>query len=173
MVEKKDFNNSESLKNNKKLRVFLLFLFLSILFWSLIKLQKEYITDIEFELAYSDVPKNKLIQNRPETKVKLTLKTTGFKLLNYGFKEKTLDYSLTEVERKEGTLFFSETRSNLNFLQAQLSAETVVLNAVSGNGTKNNPYILEDLEITVSSGYPCAIRKTDAYWSRRLPSTTG
>lgn len=128
MVENKGFNNSESLKNNKKLRVFLLFLILSILFWSLIKLQKEYITDIEFELVYSDIPKNKLIQNQPDSKVNLTLKTTGFKLLNYGFKKRTLDYSLTEIERKEGTFFFSETRSNLNYLQAQLSAETVVLN---------------------------------------------
>jgi YbbR domain-containing protein len=83
---------------------------------------------VEFELVYSDIPQNKLIQNEPEQKVKLTLKTIGFKLLNYGFKKRVLDYSLTEIQRKGGSLYFSETRSNTNYLQAQLSAETVVLN---------------------------------------------
>jgi hypothetical protein len=119
---------AEAKKNQKKLRIFLIFLVLSILFWSLIKLSKEYISDVEFELVYSDIPQNKLIQNEPEQKVKLTLKTIGFKLLNYGFKKRVLDYSLTEIQRKGGSLYFSETRSNTNYLQAQLSAETVVLN---------------------------------------------
>ncbi len=123
-----DLKNAETKKNQKKLRVFLIFLVLSILFWSLIKLSKEYIADVEFELAYSDIPQNKLIQNEPEQKVKLTLKTVGFKLLNYGFKKKVLDYSLTEIQRKGGSMYFSDTRSNMNYLQAQLSVETVVLN---------------------------------------------
>jgi len=48
--------------------------------------------------------------------------------LNYEFKKRVLDYSLTEIERKGGSMYFSETRSNTNYLQAQLSAETVVLN---------------------------------------------
>lgn len=128
MVEKADFNNSDSLKNNKKLRVFLLFLFLSFLFWSLIKLSKEYIAEVEFDLTYTEVPKNKIIQNEPERKVTLTLKTVGFKLLNYGFKRRVLDYSLREVGRKGGSIYFSETMSNINYLQAQLSAETAILN---------------------------------------------
>ena len=119
---------AETQKNQKKLRVFLVFLFLSFLFWSLIKLSKEYISEVEFELSYSDVPKNKLIQNEPDEKVTLTLKTIGFKLLNYEFKKRVLDYSLTEIQRKGGSMYFSETRSNTNYLQAQLSAETVVLN---------------------------------------------
>lgn len=128
MTDNKGDNNTEVKQNQRKLRVFLLFLFLSILFWSLIKLSKEYISEVEFELAYSDIPNNKLIQNEPDQKVKLTLKTIGFKLLKYEFQEKFLDYSLTEIEKKGGSMYYSETRSNTNFLQAQLSAETVVLN---------------------------------------------
>ena len=128
MIDSPGSNKMDSFKNNKKLRVFLLFLFFSFLFWTLIKLSKEYISDVEFNLVYTDVPKNKLIQNKPAEKVKLTLKTTGFKLLNYGFKERTLDYTLSGINRKRGTEYYSETSSNTNFLQAQLSAETVVLN---------------------------------------------
>ena len=119
----------DTLKSNKKLRVFLLFLLLSFLFWTLIKLSREYISEVEFGLNYTDVPKNKLIQNEPSEKIKLTLKTSGFKLLRYGFKPKVLDYTLTEIDRKSGSEYYSETSSNINFLQAQLSAETVVLNA--------------------------------------------
>lgn len=128
MPETNGSNNSEIRQNQKKLKVFLLFLLLATLFWSLIKLSKEYIAEVEFELSYSDIPKNKLIQNEPDKKVKLTLKTIGFKLLNYTFKERVLDYSLTEIERKSGSMYFSETSNNTNFLQAQLSAETIVLN---------------------------------------------
>ncbi len=129
MVDKPGGNKKDTLKSNKKLRVFLLFLLLSFLFWTLIKLSREYISEVEFGLVYTDVPKNKLIQNEPAEKLKLTLKTSGFKLLRYGFKPKVLEYTLTEIDRKTGTEYYSETSSNINFLQAQLSAETVVLNA--------------------------------------------
>ena len=129
MVDKPGSNKMDTLKSNKKLRVFLLFLFLSFLFWTLIKLSREYISEVEFGLNYTDVPKNKLIQNEPSETIKLTLKTSGFKLLRYGFKPKVLEYTLTEIDRKSGSEYYSETSSNINFLQAQLSAETVVLNA--------------------------------------------
>ena len=115
-------------KNNKKLRVFLVFLSLSFIFWTLIKLSKEYIADVDFELRYTDIPNNKLIQKAENEKVKLTLKTSGFKLLGYTFRDRVLDYTLTEVERKQGTSYFSPTSGAVNFLQAQLSAESVVLN---------------------------------------------
>ena len=121
-------NKMDTLKSNKKLRVFLLFLILSILFWTLIKLSKEYISEVVFDVVYTDIPKNKLLQNTPESQVSLTLKTSGFKLLRYGFNKKTLEYTLTEIEKRGGSQFYSETSSNTNFLQAQLSAETVVLN---------------------------------------------
>lgn len=127
MAEAPGLQNNEQKQNRKKLKVFLIFLVLSTLFWSLIKLSKEYISEVEFTLSYSEMPKNKLIQNEPETTVKLTVKTIGFKLLRYAIKEKVLDYSLTNIERKKGSAYYSETRSNMNFLQAQLSAETVVL----------------------------------------------
>ena len=39
-----------------------------------------------------------------------------------------MNYNLTEINKKKKSLYYSETRSNTNYLQAQLSAETVVLN---------------------------------------------
>lgn len=100
-------NKNDSSKNNRKLRVFLLFLSLSFLFWMLIKLSKNYISDVEFNLVYTDVPKNKLIQNKPDSKIILTINTIGFKLLKYNFKNNDLSYSLADLERKKGTEYYS------------------------------------------------------------------
>ncbi len=120
-------NKNDSSKNNRKFRVFLLFLILSFLFWMLIKLSKNYISDVEFNLVYTDVPKNKLIQNKPNSKIILTINTIGFKLLKYNFKNNDLSYSLADLERKKGTEYYSITESKINYLQAQLSAESVLL----------------------------------------------
>ena len=128
MIHKKGQNNSDTKKNNKRLKVFLLFLTLSLLFWLLIKLSKDYISDVEFNLVYTDIPQSKLLHNDPDQKIVLTVKTVGFKLLKYGLKPRTLNYSLDEMEfKKKSDLYFSLTKSNINFLQAQLSAETTVL----------------------------------------------
>ena len=127
MISSKTKDKMDSIKNNKRLRVFLLFLLLSFLFWSLIKLSKNYISEVKFDLVDTDVPKNKLIQNEPDKTIQLTLRTVGFKLLKYGFKKKTLNYSLREIKRKKGSVYYSISKSNINNLQAQLSAETVVL----------------------------------------------
>jgi len=93
----------------------------------LIKLSKNYISDVEFNLVYTDVPKNKLIQNKPNSKIILTINTIGFKLLKYNFKNNDLSYSLADLERKKGTEYYSITESKINYLQAQLSAESVLL----------------------------------------------
>lgn len=127
MISKKSQSKIDSLKSNKKLRVFLLFLILSFLFWSLIKLSKNYISDVEFNLVYIDVPQNKLLQNVPEERIKLTIKTVGFKLLKYGLKTKNLKYGLSDLNRKKGSIYYSVTQSKIKDLQAQFSAETEVL----------------------------------------------
>ncbi|MCF6296672.1 MAG: hypothetical protein L3J08_01590 [Flavobacteriaceae bacterium] len=127
MKDTKSLNKIETVKNNRKLRVFLLFLFLSFLFWMLIKLSKEYISDVEFNIVYTDLPKNKLIQNKSDNKIILTVKTIGFKLLKYGFENKELNYSLSDIKRKRGSAYYSITKSKINHLQAQFSAETLLL----------------------------------------------
>ena len=128
LMKTKAENKTERSQNNKKLRVFLLFLMLSFLFWMLIKLSKNYIADVQFDLVYVDEPKNKLLQNNSDNTITLTVNTIGFKLLGYSLKSKKLNYSLTDLEKKKGTEYFSITKSKINYLQAQLPAETVVLN---------------------------------------------
>ena len=123
----KSDNKIESSKSNKKLNVFLLFLVLSFLFWMLIKLSKNYISDVKFNLEFVDAPKNKLLQNNSDNEIVLTVNTVGFKLLGYSLKKKKLNYSLTEVKRRKGTEYYSIAKSEFNNLQAQLPADVIVL----------------------------------------------
>ena len=127
MKNKASKSTTDYNKNNKKLHVFLLFLAFSFLFWTLIKLSKNYISEVEFGLTFTEIPNNKLLQIEPDKTIKLTINTIGFKLLQYGFTKKNLNYSLTEINHKKGTNYYSITKDNINNLQAQLSAETVVL----------------------------------------------
>lgn len=127
MKNKASKSTTDYNKNNKKLHVFLLFLAFSFLFWTLIKLSKNYISEVEFGLTFTEIPNNKLLQIEPDKTIKLTINTIGFKLLQYGFTKKNLNYSLTEIKHKKGTNYYSITKGNINNLQAQLSAETVVL----------------------------------------------
>jgi len=120
-------SKTERSQNNRKLRVFLLFLMLSFLFWMLIKLSKNYIADVNFDLVYMDEPKNKLLQSNSDKKITLTLNALGFKLLRYSLKSEKLNYSLTDLEKFKGTEYYSITKTKINYLQAQLPAEIVVL----------------------------------------------
>ena len=78
----------KSIKSNKKLNVFLLFLVLSFVFWMLIKLSRTYTSSVEINLSYTDLPKNKMLQAEPKSKVKVTLDAVGFTLLKYKFSKK-------------------------------------------------------------------------------------
>ena len=66
----------------KILQVILICLFFSSLCWVLIALSKDYVAHITFKLKYEDVPVDYQITNDlPET-MKLTLKTSGFRILS-------------------------------------------------------------------------------------------
>ena len=55
-------------KNNKSYRLyytFILFSFLSVVFWFMTKLSKEYDSSIKYPVSYINLPSNKLLQEKP------------------------------------------------------------------------------------------------------------
>ena len=95
-----------ALKKNKKLRVFLLFLILSLLFWMLIKLSKNYTASVNVNLTYIDLPENKMLQVDPISTIKVTLNSGGFRLLKYKFSNKDVKLSLKNIKKKNSTTFY-------------------------------------------------------------------
>jgi hypothetical protein len=128
VMEVQKQKNSDTLKNNSKLRIFLVFLTLSFFFWMIIKLSEEYIYDVRFNIEYTDYPPKLLLQKEASDEIILTLKTVGFKLLRYRIKEKKIKFSLANIEKKNKHTYYSNTRSNFKFIQSQFSAETELLN---------------------------------------------
>lgn len=75
------------------------FICIAALLWLIIKLSAEYTVTDFFTINFKDAPSDQLLINDSQ-KIKLTLSTTGFDLLNYYFKpaaKRKVDISLKEV----------------------------------------------------------------------------
>ncbi|MGB5244220.1 MAG: YbbR-like domain-containing protein [Lutimonas sp.] len=107
--------------------MFLLFLGLSLFFWFLINLSKTYITDVEFDVEYVDLPGKLQLQSKSEESITLTIKSIGFSLLKHKYRNRKIQYSLKEIKRKGKQSYFSVSSSNLNFIQSQFTGETDLL----------------------------------------------
>ena len=73
-------------KIDRKVIIFLFFLFISTFFWLLNSLSKEYTTDISFPARYSNFPKNKVLVGNLPAKIDVKIKAYGFTLLKYMIK---------------------------------------------------------------------------------------
>ena len=79
-----------------------IFMLVSALLWLIIKLSDTYTVTVPFAIHYVDIPASKLITDTDQ-EVSATVTTSGFKLLNYYFKNKKnrkIDISLKEVKYK-------------------------------------------------------------------------
>lgn len=88
-----------------KIKAFLAFLLISAALWFLIKLTKEYTTQTEFTVVYTEVPASKWIST-PEQRVKLSFVADGFATLRHNMvrpQRRVVTVSLDEVPyRLEG-----------------------------------------------------------------------
>lgn len=122
--------NTETLKSNSKLKIFLFFLALSFFFWIIIKLSEVYRYDVKFKVNYIDYPSKLLLQKEPSNEIILSLETVGFNLLRYRIKERKIDFSLADIVKHKNKkhTYYIITDSNFKFIQSQFSADIEVLN---------------------------------------------
>ncbi len=72
-----------SIKQNRDLLVFLLFFVLATGLWFLNALRKEYTTTITYPVDYIKFPKDFIVLGKPQTKVQLKIKSSGYSVLPY------------------------------------------------------------------------------------------
>ncbi|MEY4593846.1 MAG: hypothetical protein RIQ47_256 [Bacteroidota bacterium] len=82
-----DEQSKPPLRFNKQISVFLVCLVIAIVFWLLLSLSGNYSTSITFPVKYTHLPDRKLVVNELPTSIKVDLKTSGFRILTYGFKQ--------------------------------------------------------------------------------------
>jgi hypothetical protein len=68
---------------NKRFLIFFFFLLLSVVFWFLTALNKEYVTDISCPVRYIRFPEDKVLVNDVPDRLELTVNASGFILLSY------------------------------------------------------------------------------------------
>lgn len=172
MIKKIKSEISKSIKN-KRINVFLLFLLFSFIILIFSKLSKNYTNTISFRIDKVNVPQEQVILNDSAT-LDITLKTHGFKWLNYYFKKPkvTIDFS-KDVTKKDSKYIYNKSKAYLNNTQfdkqveiLSISPDTLIFRydvnmekkvpvklkgniKFSAGYSTNNPILLEPDSITV------------------------
>lgn len=93
-------------KNNKMYHKFLLFIILSVVFWFMTKLSKEYDSTLEYPVSYINLPEDKLLQEAPVEVIEIHVKTTGFKLISATFFPTELKIDVSNLNWKSSTDYY-------------------------------------------------------------------
>jgi len=112
---------------NKNIKMFLFFIFLSFAFWLLINLSKESINNAKFSVSYYNLPKIKVFQNKPQNSLLLEIKTHGFNFLKYQINPKNLKINLAHLQHFKENTYIYLPNNYLREFQSQLSQKVEVL----------------------------------------------
>ncbi len=91
---------------NKMYYSFILFFLLSVVFWFMTKLSKEYDGTIKFPVIYNNLPDNKLLQENPLNFIEIHVKTSGFKLISAKVSPKKLEIDASNIYYKSLTDYY-------------------------------------------------------------------
>lgn len=117
---------------NKRVATFLCCVFISVLFWLLMTLSKDYTITVTYPVKYSNSPKDKVIANNLPSSINIDIKSKGFFLLAYKFKDPQTLYVNLDKSRPVGILnhFFLLTNEQLNNFTDQFSSRIKILRII-------------------------------------------
>lgn len=98
--------NQKNTGINKMYYSFILFFLLSVVFWFMTKLSKEYEGTIKFPVTYNNLPDNKLLQENPLSFIEIHVKTSGFKLISSKISPNKLEIDASNIYYKSLTNYY-------------------------------------------------------------------
>jgi YbbR domain-containing protein len=109
---------------NKKVATFLCCIFISVLFWLLMTLSKDYTISVAYPVSYINSPKDKVIANNLPSVINIELRSKGFFLLVYQFRDPQTVYVDLNESHPSGRRnhFFLLTNSQINKFTDQFSS---------------------------------------------------
>lgn len=148
------------IRNEKKRRrffVFLFFVFLATLFWLLIKLSDDFTVQDSYEIVFVDLPADKWMPAPRSQKLKLSVTSTGFNILENSIlrnKNKKVLLSLKQV-------VYRKQNHNTYFISAQNLREELAdkLNVDASDIVFNEDEIYITLEDLQSKTVPVALQQ--------------
>lgn len=127
MIGKLKSKIAASIKS-KKLNVFFLFLLFSFVILIVSKLSKDYTNTVSFQIEKINVPQEHVILN-DSVQLNITLKTHGFKWLNYYFKKPKVQVDFSkDVIKKNKTYIYNKSKAYLNNTQFDKQVELLSIN---------------------------------------------
>jgi hypothetical protein len=112
--------NQKNNGNNKMNYSFILFTLLSVVFWFMTKLSKEYDSTIAYPISYKNLPDDKLLQEAPLDFIKIHIKTTGFKLILAKISPNKLEINASNIYYKSLTDYYLLVSQQKLALQKQM-----------------------------------------------------
>lgn len=119
-----------SLKYNRKIRIFLFFLFLTTVIWFIVALSKSYVSTTKIKLVYTNLPSNKLLLNKPIDEMEVVIQATGFNLLKYTINPPKIFLSLVESQKK-GSKYYLLPNKQINSLKQKLESTSTIVRFLS------------------------------------------
>jgi len=123
----------QKIKNevNHDFLTYLVFLLIAIAIWYLNALNKDYTTELQFAVKYTDLPNDRVLTNAPPEYLGLTLSAQGFKLLQYRFglifNPVTLEVNYQTLRKRnnspQGDNYYLTTQTIFDRIAAQLSSD--------------------------------------------------
>jgi len=114
------------LKTNHKIKVFMVFLLLSAIYWFFITLSENYRYLAEFDLNYKNIPDKLVYQDIPTTKLKVQIKASGFTILNHKLNPKSLDIDISKFIQKNKLSYFYLPNTQIPVLQQQFGKTELI-----------------------------------------------
>lgn len=125
--------DSEKVKFNKKLLIYLFFLIISTVFWFLGALNKDYTVQLEFPIRYQNFPPEKVLVSEVPQKVKLLISGHGFTIIKHkfyaGLSPLTVDVTASGIAPMDTVtqLYYLLTNRFRDKITAQLGEDLQVL----------------------------------------------
>jgi YbbR domain-containing protein len=146
----------ETLKG-KKIKVFLIFFFVSFIVWTLVKLADTYTDTIMMKVVHTNLVDDKILLGSQENVIEARVKTTGFRMLGQKFFKKEIEVDLRNVSKIKEDNFYvlSNTAINKHLYQEieilNVSPDTLFF-TLGKNKTKKVP-VIHQLALEFEKGY--------------------
>ncbi len=121
--------NKDGVRFNRRMITFLFCMLISVFIWLLMALSKDYVISVTFPVKYVNMPKDKLISNHLPQQMVLELKSSGFNLLNYKFKQQreTVLIDINDARFVSHNNYYIRSTNQLDKLTDQFESEVKVV----------------------------------------------
>ncbi|CAA0170322.1 CdaR family protein [Tenacibaculum maritimum] len=141
-------------------KAFIAFLVISIFFWLLTKLSKEYTTTINVPIAYINLPQHKILQKDTPKRINLSIKGSGFKLFTANLENITLKLNAANISKEVKNSYSLSLKKQLNEIKKQLPTglalqpleNNIIYLSLDSLSSKKVP-VEANLKITYEKGY--------------------